>query len=69
MEYKVICPTCREKFSIEIFKEEGESQEFVYDCEVCCRPINVKAKWDEGHHRFLVMIDRGSGFDEMPYLG
>ncbi len=40
----VQCPFCFEFISIRIDSTAGESQEFVYDCEVCCRPINITAK-------------------------
>ncbi|WII70907.1 CPXCG motif-containing cysteine-rich protein [Bdellovibrio sp. 22V] len=66
MEYKVQCPFCREKFGMEIYHEDGDDQEFVYDCEVCCRPIDVHASWDDSHQRFSLRINRGPGFDEMP---
>lgn len=52
-----------------IYHEDGDSQDFVYDCDVCCRPIEILAKWDPTQQRFLLMIERGPGFDEMPYLG
>ena len=41
------CPFCHEFFSIPIFKEEGDEQFFVYDCEVCCRPIEVRVDFSE----------------------
>ncbi|WP_374001798.1 CPXCG motif-containing cysteine-rich protein [Bdellovibrio bacteriovorus] len=66
MDYKVICPYCREKFWMTIYREDGEDQEFVYDCEVCCHPIALHAHWDESQFRFKLNVGRGSGYDEMP---
>lgn len=66
MDYKVICPFCREHFTMAIHQEEGEDQEFIYDCEVCCHPIAIHAHWDATHHRFSLNVARGDGYDEMP---
>lgn len=66
MEYKVQCPFCREKFGIEIHLEDGEDQEFIWDCEVCCHPIDIHARWNEPHHKFSLSVGRGAGYDEMP---
>jgi hypothetical protein len=45
-EAQVQCPFCHETFSIPIFKEEGAEQEFVYDCEICCRPIQISVAYE-----------------------
>lgn len=66
MIHKVICPFCREKFSMEIFKEDGEDQQFIYDCEICCHPIDIHAMWSESKERFQLTVSRGEGYDEMP---
>lgn len=47
-ETAIQCPFCNESFSIPMFKEEGILQEFVYDCEICCRPIDIIADYSEG---------------------
>ncbi len=36
------CPYCSSPVSLRVDKTGGRSQRFVYDCEVCCRPIDVK---------------------------
>ncbi|MEK2645367.1 CPXCG motif-containing cysteine-rich protein [Bdellovibrio sp. BCCA] len=66
MEYKVQCPFCREKFGITIHLEDGADQEFIWDCEVCCHPIDIHAIWNESHHKFSLRVGRGAGYDEMP---
>jgi hypothetical protein len=35
------CPYCGERQRLEIDLTEGFPQEFVSDCTVCCRPIEV----------------------------
>lgn len=66
MDYKIICPYCREKFQMSIHQEDGEDQEFIYDCEVCCHPIAIHAQRDHQHRRFALSVGRGAGYDEMP---
>ncbi len=43
-ESEIQCPYCWEHFTILVDPSEGEEQAFVYDCEVCCRPIDVLIK-------------------------
>ena len=40
-EKQIQCPYCWERFEIVVDESEGADQYFVYDCEVCCRPIDV----------------------------
>ena len=47
MTVTVQCPFCFETFSILLYREDGETQELVYDCEVCCHPIELIATWNE----------------------
>lgn len=65
MECKVQCPFCHEKFRIPIHLKDGEDQEFIWDCEICCHPIDIHAHWDEAHHKFSLRVGR-EGYDEMP---
>jgi hypothetical protein len=44
-ERPIQCPYCWETFSILVDPSEGEDQSFVYDCEVCCRPIDVQVRF------------------------
>ena len=43
----IVCPHCGESFPLEFDLTEG-SAEFVTECEVCCRPINVTVHVCEG---------------------
>jgi transposase-like protein len=40
-EATVHCPWCGEENEIAIDPGSGDIQEYVQDCEVCCRPWNV----------------------------
>ena len=40
MEHFFTCPYCWEKISMVLDSSEEES-EYIEDCEVCCRPIEV----------------------------
>jgi len=37
--FNVQCPYCGEYIWIEFYPEDGNKQEMVVDCEVCCNPI------------------------------
>ncbi|MBI1882827.1 MAG: CPXCG motif-containing cysteine-rich protein [Chlamydiae bacterium] len=37
------CPYCFSTFEIMMDGAGGARQSFVYDCEICCRPILIKA--------------------------
>ncbi len=43
----IFCPHCGETFAIPLDVSEG-SAEFVVDCEVCCRPMNVIVRIADG---------------------
>jgi hypothetical protein len=46
IETRVQCPYCWEYFSL-LVDASVESQEYVEDCEVCCRPIDFIVAVDE----------------------
>ncbi len=46
LEVTVQCPYCWEQFSL-LIDASVESQEYVEDCEVCCRPIDFAIDIDE----------------------
>jgi hypothetical protein len=37
----VHCPTCGEPVALEVDTTAGDEQEYVEDCAVCCRPMEV----------------------------
>lgn len=46
--YSFHCPYCMSEITIQLDLSGGRIQEFVYDCEVCCHPIDIRVKTDEG---------------------
>jgi hypothetical protein len=43
----ITCPYCGEASSIAFDASEGGS-EFITDCEVCCRPMTVAVRTEDG---------------------
>jgi hypothetical protein len=42
----VTCPYCGEEIELAIDPGGGSVQEYVEDCEVCCRPLQLTVSWD-----------------------
>jgi len=47
MEHEFGCPYCGEPISM-VLDLSVPAQAYVEDCEVCCRPIEVRYRADEG---------------------
>ena len=45
-EAEVSCPHCGESVTIGLDPGGGGSQAYVEDCEVCCRPWEVRVRYD-----------------------
>jgi len=59
-ESEIFCPYCGEINFIEIDLTSGNSQSFIQDCEVCCRPIDVIVNIDrDGNVNVDVKNDEG----------
>ena len=43
----ICCPYCGESIEIQIDCSE-RAQDYIEDCQVCCRPINLHVNIDEG---------------------
>ena len=43
----LVCPHCGETFELSLDVSEG-SAEFTVDCEVCCRPMLVTVRINDG---------------------
>ena len=41
-DYSFPCPYCGVTLSVPLDVTGGSKQAFVYDCEVCCRPIQLR---------------------------
>jgi len=46
-EAEVACPYCGERVVIGLDPGGGTKQEYVEDCQVCCRPCRVRLRYDE----------------------
>ena len=46
-EHEFSCPYCGETLSIRIDMTGGDRQTFIYDCEVCCQPIQIQFELKE----------------------
>ncbi|MBR9989223.1 MAG: CPXCG motif-containing cysteine-rich protein [Gemmatimonadetes bacterium] len=44
----VVCPYCGETVDLAVDPGGGAVQEYVEDCEVCCRPMQLTVSWDDG---------------------
>ena len=47
LEVRVQCPYCWERFTL-LIDTSIDSQEYVEDCEICCRPMLVSAECEPG---------------------
>ena len=52
-EVIVDCPSCGEAMALEIDTTAGEEQEYTEDCPVCCRPMDVFVKCEDGEVRSI----------------
>jgi len=41
----ITCPTCWQSFEIELPPYNPQGVELVTDCEICCRPMQVRLDW------------------------
>jgi hypothetical protein len=58
MELEATCPYCGEAISFVIDEGGGEKQRYVEDCEVCCRPIDVRVRADEDNEDYVLDVRR-----------
>ncbi len=63
MEADVTCPYCFESMSIALDPGSGAHQQYVEDCQVCCRPWSVFVHYDENGDAdvSLEAADEGDG--------
>ena len=56
-DFEIQCPFCSETIWMEFYPEDGEDQEMVVDCEVCCQPILYRVKF-RGEDEPGIQVDR-----------
>jgi len=44
-EARIVCPNCGEENEVALDPGSGPAQEYVEDCQVCCRPWNVTVRY------------------------
>lgn len=49
-EAVIVCPHCGEAIEIALDAGSGSRQEYVEDCEVCCRPWRVSVHYGSDGH-------------------
>jgi hypothetical protein len=42
----VTCPYCGEEIELLLDPGGGAHQQYIEDCEVCCRPLQLAVSWD-----------------------
>ena len=45
-DYSFQCPYCWTEIFVRLEASGGRKQSFVYDCHVCCRPLNIRVEFD-----------------------
>ena len=53
---EVACPHCGEALVIGLVPGGGKAQEYVEDCQVCCRPCPVRVRYDDSG-RMEVLVE------------
>lgn len=41
-DFTFSCPYCDQTLSVRLDVTGGQKQSFVYDCEICCRPVLLR---------------------------
>jgi hypothetical protein len=59
MEVDVDCPYCGEPVSLWVDETGGRSQSYIEDCRVCCKPIQITARYDGDE--FDIGVERADG--------
>lgn len=60
-EKMVSCPYCGERLEVLIDPEET-GQQYIEDCQVCCRPITFSVGLDEGGQVSVSVHDENEAF-------
>lgn len=45
-DYEFLCPYCGEALFTRLDLTGGRKQEFIQDCEICCRPILIRIEFE-----------------------
>ena len=53
---EIACPYCGERIELAVDASAGD-QQYVEDCQVCCRPISILVRVEEGDLQLLARRD------------
>ena len=53
----VTCPYCGEPNEIGIDAGGGAFQDYVEDCQVCCRPNVLRLEWDQRAQEYVIQAE------------
>jgi len=56
MEIEATCPYCGEPITFVVDEGGGSDQRYVEDCEVCCRPIDVRVRAEDDGDSYAVDV-------------
>lgn len=45
-DYAFSCPHCGVELTVRLDSSGGRKQQFIQDCEVCCRPIQIEVRFE-----------------------
>lgn len=54
-DFNINCPYCLESIWVEFYIQDGEKQEQVIDCEVCCNPILYNVNFNQEENNILTV--------------
>ena len=57
-EVLVDCAACGEAMALDVDTTGGEEQSYFEDCPVCCRPLIIRAHFDEASNDYVVDVRR-----------
>jgi hypothetical protein len=56
VEGEVTCPYCGESIAVALDPGSGEQQDYIEDCQVCCRPWRVHVDYGADGHATVTAI-------------
>ena len=60
-DHDIHCPYCGSGFQVRVDNTAGRRQDFVIDCENCCRPIEREVDVDAEGYAHLIAKREGEG--------
>ena len=51
------CPSCGERIVIPLDSSAGDEQQYVEDCQVCCKPNILHVSWDISAGKYTISAE------------